>query len=378
MPLPFILGAAALAAAGYGAKKAYDGYEDKTLAEEITQKAQSDYQKAEKDFQKCNTELSQDLENLGQLQLQIGQDFGEFRRLAEELLEKLNQSRNHKDLEIKVPKHRLAAIKKLELSTATYLGQVALSGVGGAAAAYAVYGGVMAFAAASTGTSIAALSGAAAYNATLAAIGGGSLAAGGFGMAGGAAILGGVVLAPVLAIAGLAYASHAEKALEHARDTKQQVHDAIEKIKLSINHLNKTRFYVNTIYLETERIYDFFQNYFNDLKDIHIFLENGGKVAEKEVAEKEVAEKENAIIEIIGNGYAVAAILTDIITTPLFKVKADDTGTAILDENGTPQIETDENGMQILNELGIQGALNKAKDEVKPYDSQDDSNTSNS
>lgn len=365
MPLPFILGAAALAAAGYGAKKAYDGYEDKTLAEEITQKAQSNYQKAEKDFQKCNTELSQDLESLGQLQLQIGQDFGEFRRLAEELLEKLNQSRNHKDLEIQVPKHRLAAIQKLELSTATYLGQVALSGVGGAAAAYAVYGGVMAFAAASTGTSIAALSGAAAYNATLAAIGGGSLAAGGFGMAGGAAILGGVVLAPVLAIAGLAYASHAEKALEHARDTEQQVHDAIEKIKLSIAHLNKTRFYVNTIYMETKHIYDFFQNYFNDLKEMHIFLESGG----------DVAEKEDDIIQAIENGYMVAAILTDIITTPLFKVKADEAGAAILDENGTPQIETDENGMQILNESGIQGALNKAKDDVQPYDNQDDGNT---
>ena len=74
----------------------------------------------------------------------------------------------------------------------------------------------MAFAAASTGTPIAALSGAAAYNATMAAIGGGSLAAGGWGMAGGAMVLGGAVVAPLIAIAGWAYDSHAEKALNNA------------------------------------------------------------------------------------------------------------------------------------------------------------------
>ena len=45
---------------------------------------------------------------------------------------------------------------------------------------------------ASTGTSIASLSGAAATNATLAFFGGGSLAAGGLGMAGGTAVLGGL------------------------------------------------------------------------------------------------------------------------------------------------------------------------------------------
>ena len=39
MPLPLILGAAAVAAAGFGAKKGYDGYQDKTEANEIIEKA---------------------------------------------------------------------------------------------------------------------------------------------------------------------------------------------------------------------------------------------------------------------------------------------------------------------------------------------------
>lgn len=75
------------------------------------------------------------------------------------------------------------------------------SGAGAGAAAYAAVG---AFAAASTGTSISALSGAAATNATLAFLGGGSLAAGGGGIAAGTMVLGGLVTAPVL-ITGAAY-----------------------------------------------------------------------------------------------------------------------------------------------------------------------------
>jgi hypothetical protein len=69
------------------------------------------------------------------------------------------------------------------------------SGAGMGAAAYASVG---AFAAASTGTSISALSGAAATNATLAFLGGGSLATGGGGIAAGTMVLGGIVTVPVV------------------------------------------------------------------------------------------------------------------------------------------------------------------------------------
>ena len=61
--------------------------------------------------------------------------------------------------------------------------EIALGGTGalgaGAMTGWAVYGGVMQLGAASTGTLISSLSGAAATNATLAWLGGGSLAAGG-------------------------------------------------------------------------------------------------------------------------------------------------------------------------------------------------------
>lgn len=79
--------------------------------------------------------------------------------------------------------------------------------VGGAAAGAGIgaltYTAVGAFAVASTGTAISALSGAAATSATLAWLGGGSLAAGGGGVAAGTMVLTGIVAFPVvLSLAG--------------------------------------------------------------------------------------------------------------------------------------------------------------------------------
>ncbi|CAG0924267.1 unnamed protein product, partial [Notodromas monacha] len=73
---------------------------------------------------------------------------------------------------------------------------------GGALAGFGAYSSVGLLASASTGTAISGLSGVAATNATLAWLGGGSLASGGFGMAGGMIALGGIVAGPALAIGG--------------------------------------------------------------------------------------------------------------------------------------------------------------------------------
>lgn len=80
----------------------------------------------------------------------------------------------------------------------------------GAATAVGTYGLIGAFGAASTGTAIASLSGAAATNATLAWLGGGALAAGGGGMALGTMVLGGIVAGPAVLVGGFFIATQAE------------------------------------------------------------------------------------------------------------------------------------------------------------------------
>ncbi|CAM3211898.1 hypothetical protein VIOR103205_15180 [Vibrio ordalii] len=345
MPLPFILAGAAIVAAGYGAKKGYDGYQDKSEANDILDTSKRKYENERSVFDKQNELTNQSLVKLGELQLKIGNDFKEFRTIAEKLLEKLNQS-NSKNLEIDFPQHKLDKIDGLALSTTAYMGKIAGAGAAGAAA-YAVYGGVMAVAAASTGTPIAALSGAAAYNATMAAIGGGSIAAGGFGMAGGAMVLGGVVAAPIMAIAGWAFASHAEEALSDARKTRSEVNEAVGKMAKGRKQLDKTKLYVDRIYAETERLYLVFKEYFDNLKAFDQLI--AGKT--------DISKFEDDVIRLIHNGYQIAAILTDIITTPLFKPKQDEQGNIVVSDKNIVEIEMDSEGMQVINESAIDTVL---------------------
>ncbi|EGR1262306.1 chemotaxis protein [Vibrio metoecus] len=346
MPLPFILAGAAIVAAGYGAKKGYDGYQDKSEANDILETSKRKYENERSVFDKQNELTNQSLVKLGELQLKIGNDFKEFRTIAEKLLEKLNQS-NSKNLEIDFPQHKLDKIDGLALSTTAYMGKIAGAGAAGAAAAYAVYGGVMAVAAASTGTPIAALSGAAAYNATMAAIGGGSIAAGGFGMAGGAMVLGGVVAAPIMAIAGWAFASHAEEALSDARKTRSEVNEAVGKMAKGRKQLDKTKLYVDRIYAETERLYLVFKEYFDNLKAFDQLI----------AGNTDISKFEDDVIRMIHNGYQIAAILTDIITTPLFKPKQDEQGNVVVSDKNIVEIEMDSEGMQVINESAIDAVL---------------------
>ncbi|MFB7362040.1 hypothetical protein [Streptomyces hydrogenans] len=75
----------------------------------------------------------------------------------------------------------------------------------GGAAAYGAFTAAALFGTASTGTAISTLSGVAATNATLALLGGGTLAAGGAGMAGGVLLLTGMVAAPAAALAAAGF-----------------------------------------------------------------------------------------------------------------------------------------------------------------------------
>lgn len=350
MPLPFILAGAAIAAASYGAKKGYDGYQDKTKANEILETSKDKYERSKVSFDTINNKTTESLTQLGELQLQVGEDFKDFRTMAEDLLAKLNKY-GEKDIVIDFPQHKLNKIDGLALSTTTYLSKVAGAGIAGAAAAYAVYGGVMALATASTGTSIATLSGAAAYNAAMAAIGGGSIAAGGFGMAGGAMVLGSVVAAPIIAIAGWAFASHAEDALNDARKVRDDVNESVEKLKKGGQQLTKTRLYVEQLHAETTHLYTIFTGYFDNLKYMNQLIEDG-------TDPDTICDD---LLQIIENGYKVATILTDIITTPLFKPKKDAQGQVVLNEDNVVVIEIDKDGMQVLNESAIQQTLTKAK-----------------
>jgi len=108
---------------------------------------------------------------------------------------------------------------------------------GGAALAFGAYNGTMLLATASTGTAISTLSGAAATNATLAWLGGGTIAAGGGGMAMGAMVLGGIVAGPALAIFGHIVGNKGEEALNNAYSNLEQAQTIREQATLMCSQL---------------------------------------------------------------------------------------------------------------------------------------------
>jgi hypothetical protein len=345
MPLPFILGAAALVSAAYGAKKGYDGYQKHSEADDIVNAAKNRYGEQKETFDTQETATTETLEMLGKQELKIGQQFSEFQTLAQDLLKKLNSGRQNK-LEIDIPKHNLQRVENYSYTAVGVLGAAAGASMAGAAAGFAVYGGVMALGAASTGTAISSLAGVAATNATLAAIGGGSLATGGLGMAGGTAILGAAVAGPVLAIAGWAYNSHGEEALRNARKARGEVDTAITKLLKARQQLNKIEDYAFEIFEVLSTVYAQFANYFDHLKAVAQQIE-AAKVL-KQDPEAVLARSSDEIMRVIGNGFALASILVDLITTPLFKVKCAD-GKIVKDKKEIPVMDTDADGSMILN-----------------------------
>ena len=345
MALPFIILGVAAGAAAFGGKKAYDGYQKKSEAEDILEKAKERYEEHKEKFEQAEAQTSSKLTTLGNKELEIGKDFSEFDRIAAELLARLEKEGN-KDLKLSVPQHNINKIQNLAISATEYLSTVVAAGVSGAAAGFAVYSGVMAFAAASTGTPIAALSGAAAYNATMAAIGGGSLAAGGMGMAGGAMVLGTAVAAPLIAIAGWAYDRHATKALENAHQCACKVERAVKKMNLAREHFAKVNQYVDEILAALNRMHAvFIKHYFEPLKSMHSVI-----------TEQQDISVSDEVIVLIDHGYSLAAIMTDIITTPLFKPRKQENGEAVIKDN-VIEMEKDDNGMNVINKEELDDVL---------------------
>ncbi|WP_445765822.1 chemotaxis protein [Rheinheimera sp.] len=360
MPLPLILGAAALATAAYGAKKGYDGYQKHSEADEIVKSAKHRYDRNKTEFDEQEQETTHSLDSLGNKELDIGKNLNEFTVLADQLLQKLNTGKQDK-LVINIPKHQLKKIESYSYAAIGVLSSIAGAAGTGAAAGFAVYGGVMALGAASTGTAISSLAGAAATKATLAAIGGGSLATGGLGIAGGTAILSAAVAAPVLAVAGWAYDKHGEASLDNANKASLEADEAIRKLGLAIVQLREAESYARKIRSSLSKTFNLFLQYFDSLKDIESFLRD---VQGRNVdIDKEIGKFGEDILRLIENGYALASILVNVITTPIFKLKTID-GQLVKNADGVPEIELDSDGIMIVNNVALDEAMELAKSEA--------------
>jgi hypothetical protein len=240
MPLPLIpliigVGAGALGI-GKGIKAAIDNDD----AKELNAKANNTIDKAKNHLEVCRDASKKVLEVLGRKKaLVLNQSIRPFVR-AFEKLQNVDFSVVSVDGKI-IDKQFISDLRQMGDYASSLLSGMAGGTVGGALVAFGAYSGVMAFGAASTGTAIATLSGAAATNATLAFLGGGSLAAGGLGMAGGMAVLGGLVAGPALAIMGFVVGAKASENLDKARSNLAEARKIAEELNTAVVLCNGIR-----------------------------------------------------------------------------------------------------------------------------------------
>lgn len=218
--IPIILGAVALGAAAFGGVKAVEGVSNMNQAKEIGERAQQRHECAVSQLKADWKATNKLAEEYGQLQLDvIMRTIGRFVAL----IERIGQRNKKSDKEFLEGLDGISVQQIKEYKAAAMEAeQFFIGGAKAIGAAAAGYGGAMSLATsvgvASTGTLIGSLSGAAAWNATLAWLGGGSLAAGGGGMALGSLVLGGITVGPAVLIGGFVLAGEGEKALTKAQD----------------------------------------------------------------------------------------------------------------------------------------------------------------
>lgn len=237
MPIPLILaGALGL----YGVYKGVSGAVDHNKADDVNSSAKSMVDSANQKLEIQRRSTNAVLEDYGSRKLRafngaISDFIDTFGRLknVESIktpeLDKLNIS-DFSTISLSSMRNDYQLLKDSGLGLGAGMG-------GGAALAFGAYNGTMLLATASTGTAISTLSGVAATNATLAWLGGGTIAAGGGGMAMGAMVLGGIVAGPALAIFGHIVGNKGEQALNNAYSNLEQARTISERATLMCSQL---------------------------------------------------------------------------------------------------------------------------------------------
>ena len=236
MPLPFIIGGLAAVAGAAGIGSGIHGGIKMKEAKDTMDLAKWKHERAVNRYEEQNKETTALMDSIGKRELKIVASFKTFSDIIEQI-----QGRPDFNIQLggmDLPQYQADELRKISSGAVEILGSITTAGIAGSLAASGVTTAVTAFGAASTGTAISGLSGAAATNATLAAIGGGSLASGGGGMALGSAILGGATLGvgllvggAIMGLTGSKLSDQADEAYRQASRTEEQVDKIVGYLK---------------------------------------------------------------------------------------------------------------------------------------------------
>ena len=194
LPLIVLAGYAVTAITGaVGIKKGVKAYSDIKHAKKINNSAQEILNQAKSNLEKNRKATKNSLSTLGKTKLNVlngcvaefVDSFSKIKNIE------VNSSIGINELKrFHIDSYEMRELRSTCEMATKVAGGLTAGTLGGGIVAFASYGLAGNFAAASTGTLISSLSGAAATNATLAFFGGGSLATGGLGIAAGTMVLG--------------------------------------------------------------------------------------------------------------------------------------------------------------------------------------------
>jgi hypothetical protein len=244
MPLPLLAIGVGAGLAALGVGKGIKAGVDTKRAGNVNSQANNTVTEARNALEYARKASGKGLEDLGAKKVFIinrsmnrfVESFGKLKNVE------LEESAGLKELSrFRLDKQSFDEMKQLGGYVSSLLGGVAGGALGGALTAFGAYSAATMFAAASTGTAIATLSGAAATNATLAFFGGGALAVGGLGMAGGMAVLGGLVAGPALAILGFVVGAKASVNLNKAYSNLAEAQKFAEELQVAVTACNAIR-----------------------------------------------------------------------------------------------------------------------------------------
>ena len=246
MPIPFLIGAGALLVGGLGVAGGLAAKETMDEAKKLGEKGDRLIASAKSRYEREQQATSAAIDKLGSTKVHILSNnmsvfLDSFRKLKNVEFKNsvgLDELRDFTPQSDQLRKLEQASITALDLSKG-YGGGLA----GGGITALGAYGAVGMLGTASTGTAIGTLGGAAATNATLAWLGGGSLATGGLGIAGGTAVLGGIVAAPALLVGAYFLSNKADEAMNKAKThyAKAEEYEAGRNYYISLYNAQRER-----------------------------------------------------------------------------------------------------------------------------------------
>lgn len=310
MPLPFLIGAAVLAAGAIGVAGIADASDTLSEAKRIRAKAIRNYKRTEQALEGSRKSTRATIEALGQLKINV------FQGSVNNFVTHWKKIKNIKETELLIGTETLdISERSIETMLADFnklnngVRGVLSGAIAGGASALGAVGLASLVGTASTGASIGSLSGAAATNATLAWLGGGALLEGGLGIAGGAVMLGGLILGPGLLIGGFLMSEKADEA-------RAQASKFSSKVKVYVAETESMRVVLRAITKRGQQISKMLQILDTDLKkavnDVDTIIRNRGTNWADYSTEEKVR---------FGKGVMLVKTCMVIIRTPLINEK---------------------------------------------------------